>query len=87
MKVSAEKLKANCLKLIDSVASTREPVIITKHGKPVAMMIPAMPEPRTSLFGYMAGTAIVRGDIVTPVDEKWDVEGKARHSPRIMPNA
>lgn len=77
MKVSAGKFKANCLKLIDRVASTRKPLIITKYGKPVAMMVPAMPEPATPLFGYMAGTAIVRGDIVTPVEVKWNAEHKA----------
>lgn len=77
MKVSAGKFKANCLKLIDRVASTRKSLTITKHGKPVATMVPAIPESATPLFGYMAGTAIVRGDIVTPVDEKCDAEGKA----------
>jgi prevent-host-death family protein len=72
MEISAGEFKAKCLKLMDNVARTHEPVLITKHGKPVAMMVPVPPEPTTSLFGYMAGTATVRGDIVAPLDEEWE---------------
>jgi len=77
MEISAGEFKAKCLKLMDSVASTHEPLIITKHGKPVAMMVPVMPKPDTPLFGYMANTATVRGDIVAPIDVEWETESKA----------
>lgn len=74
MEISAGEFKAKCLKLMDNVASTREPLVITKHGKPVAMMVPMQPEPATPLFGYMAGTATEHGDIVAPLDVEWEVE-------------
>ena len=77
MEISAGEFKAKCLKLMDNVARTHEPVLITKHGKPVAMMVPVPPAPTASLFGYMAGTAIVRGDIVAPVDVEWEAESGA----------
>ena len=39
MKISAVKFKATCLKLIDRVAATGEPVIITKRGKVLARLV------------------------------------------------
>lgn len=74
MEISAGEFKAKCLKLMDEVASTHEPVVITKRGKPVAMMVPVEPEQAVSMFGYMAGTATVRGDIVAPIDVEWEAE-------------
>lgn len=40
MQISAVKFKATCLKLIDRVAETGEPVIITKRGKVLARLVP-----------------------------------------------
>jgi len=39
--IAAGEFKAKCLKLLDQVAQTRQPLIITKHGKPVAQLTPA----------------------------------------------
>ena len=39
MKISAVKFKATCLKLIDRVAETGEPVVITKRGKILARLV------------------------------------------------
>ena len=39
--VPAAKFKANCLALMDKVHETGESVVITKHGKPVAKLVPA----------------------------------------------
>lgn len=75
MEISAGEFKAKCLKLMDEVASTHEPLVITKRGKPVVMMVPIAPKQALPLFGYMAGTATVHGDIIAPVDAEWEVEG------------
>ncbi len=40
VKISAVKFKATCLKLIDRVAETGEPVVITKRGKVLARLVP-----------------------------------------------
>ncbi len=75
MEIPAGEFKAKCLKLMDQVAKTREPIIITKHGKPVAKLAPVENEVK-SLFGYMKGTVTILGDIVSPIDEKWSaIEG------------
>jgi prevent-host-death family protein len=70
--VAAAEFKANCLRLIDEVAQQRQPIIITKRGKPVAKLMPVEEEGPVDLFGYMAGTAKICGDIVSPIEDvEW----------------
>ena len=71
MKISAGQFKAKCLKLMDEVRNRREEVIITKRGKPVARLVPFDEKP-TPIYGCMKSTVAILGDIVSPVDEKWD---------------
>jgi prevent-host-death family protein len=66
--VSAAQFKANCLRLMDEVAQQRRPITITKRGKPVAKLVPVEEEP-IDLFGYMAGTATICGDIISPIED------------------
>lgn len=64
MSVNAAEFKSKCLKLIDQVASTHEPLVITKRGKPMARLVPIECETPASLFGYMKNTGQILGDIV-----------------------
>ena len=70
MKISATEFKAKCLKLMDTVARTGEPVVITKHGRDVAQLIHVQPGPE-SLFGYMRGTVRFERDVAAPVLGDW----------------
>jgi len=47
--------------------------LITKHGKPVAKLVPAEKQ-RDDIFGYMARKAKIVGDIVGPTTplEDWE---------------
>jgi prevent-host-death family protein len=67
--IGAGEFKSRCLKLLDEVADTREPLIITKHGKPVAQLVP-MPPPG-ELFGALAGSVLHEDDIISPLDAPW----------------
>ena len=72
MDIPAGQFKAKCLQIMDQVARSRQPVTITKRGKPVAKLVPADdPAELEPLFGYMAGTAEIRGDIVQSLDVEW----------------
>ena len=72
MEIPAGEFKAKCLQLMDKVSRSREPIVITKRGKPVAKLVPAdTPEPRARLFGYMTGTAEIRGDVVNMPALEW----------------
>jgi len=43
--IPAGEFKAQCLALMDLVSQTGEPVLITKHGKPMAKLVPAERRP------------------------------------------
>ncbi|MGH7099278.1 MAG: type II toxin-antitoxin system Phd/YefM family antitoxin [Stellaceae bacterium] len=67
-RIAAAEFKANCLRLMDEVAERRTQIVITKRGKPVARLVPVEEEP-IDLFGYMAGTARICGDIISPIED------------------
>lgn len=71
-KMAAGTFKAKCLAVMDEVQSKRETVIITKHGKPVAKLVPVGDE-KDEIFGFLAGKGRVVGDVVSPAFslEEW----------------
>ena len=71
--VSAANFKTNCLRLMDEVAQRRMPLIITKRGKPIAKLVPLDDKP-IDIFGRMAGTIKICGDIIEPTDEAWEAD-------------
>jgi len=72
--VSISEFKAKCLGLIERVHKTRQPLRITRHGRPVAEVIPAGPDRKRKFLGDMIGTAEIVGDIVSPVIDLEDIE-------------
>lgn len=74
MNISVAQFKARCLKLIDEVAATRKPLVITKRGKPLAKLVPIQDETLPPMFGYMKGTGEILGDIVNVPHEPWAAE-------------
>ncbi|HKS81886.1 MAG TPA: type II toxin-antitoxin system Phd/YefM family antitoxin [Candidatus Acidoferrales bacterium] len=65
-KMAAGVFKSKCLKVMDEVQAKREPVIITKRGKPVAKLVPVDAESK-EIFGFLAGKIEIVGDIVSPI--------------------
>ena len=71
--LAAGEFKAKCLKLLDDVAASGQPLTITKRGRPVAQLVP-MPAER-ALFGAMRGSVLTQQDLVAPVDdETWEAD-------------
>ena len=68
--VSASKFKEQCLALLDSV--DRDGVLITKHGRPVARLVPAATS-SSELIGALRGKIKIKGDILS-TGVKWDAE-------------
>lgn len=73
--MSISKFKATCLSVLARVKKTGQPVLITKHGKPVAEVVPPRPVPSAqSWIGSAAGVITIHGDIVAPVSDVDDWE-------------
>ncbi len=74
LKIPAAQFKSHCLSVMDRVSESGEPVIITKHGKPVVKLIPAKAD-GADVFGFMAGKAKIVGDveISAPLSD-WKLE-------------
>ncbi len=73
--MAAGKFKAQCLSVIDDVHDLKEEVIITKHGKPMAKLVPVRKK-KESIFGALRGQVEILGDLVEPITspEEWDEE-------------
>ena len=74
MEMTAIEFKSKCLELMDSIKDNHEIVVITKDGKPVAKLIPVDEKPKSSLFGFMKGSVKINGDIISPINVKWNAE-------------
>jgi len=72
--MKASEFKAKCLQVMDEVAATGEPVVVTKNGRPVGRLV-AHRRTRDTLFGAFAGALEVTGDLIGPVDVPWEAAG------------
>jgi prevent-host-death family protein len=70
-RMPAGEFKAKCLSVLDRVAETKTSVIITKHGRPVARLVPIAPETKAA---SLLGSVKYHADIVAPLNETWDAE-------------
>ena len=71
--LSAADFKARCLKLMDRVRETGIEYVITKHGEPVAKLVPYKAKQRTPVFGSLKGTVLKYERPLDPVDDEWDI--------------
>ena len=71
--VAAAEFKATCLELMDRVRETGIEYVVTKHGKPVAKLVPYVaPKPR-KVFGSMKGTVLKYERPFDSIDGEWDI--------------
>jgi prevent-host-death family protein len=66
--VAAAKFKEQCLSLLDHLDP--EGLVITKHGKPVARLLP-IERASADLIGVLRGQLQVKGDIMS-TGVKWE---------------
>jgi prevent-host-death family protein len=73
--IAISEFKAKCLAILERVEKTKTPVRITRHGKPVADVVPTVPMvDRAALFGSMRNSIQILGDIVSPVIDLDEIE-------------
>ncbi|TMA45584.1 MAG: type II toxin-antitoxin system Phd/YefM family antitoxin [Deltaproteobacteria bacterium] len=69
-RVGAAQFKEQCLSLLDRLGP--DGIIITKHGKPVAKLIPIATESR-ALVGSLRGKIKIKGKILS-TGLRWDAQ-------------
>jgi prevent-host-death family protein len=69
--VAATEFKAHCLALLEEVRETRQPLLVTRHGRPVVEISPYVPKD-ASRTNPLKGSILFQGDLISPIDEKWD---------------
>lgn len=88
--LSISEFKATCLAVLERVRQTGESILITRHGQPIAEVVPprAVDQPRRAFLGSLRGSARIVGDVTTPATsahafehgtiDDWDETNKAR---------
>lgn len=74
--LSISEFKATCLKVLEQVRKTRESIMITRRGEPVACVTPPpLPEKPESWLGTFRDQGTITGDIISPASdaEDWEV--------------
>jgi prevent-host-death family protein len=72
-KIGAAQFKERCLALLDGLSP--EGLIITKHGRPVARVVP-YPRAAADLIGSLRDKIGVRGDILS-TGVGWDADAES----------
>ena len=71
--VAISEFKAKCLAMLEEVQKTKESLLVTKFGKPLAEVIPPSPSRKEgSWLGSMRGEIQFLGDILSPVLDESD---------------
>jgi prevent-host-death family protein len=68
--IAASRFKEQCLALLDRVGP--EGIVITKHGKPIAKLIPIRTE-SAGLIGSLKGKIKIKGSILS-TGLTWNAE-------------
>ncbi|MFQ5737659.1 MAG: type II toxin-antitoxin system Phd/YefM family antitoxin [Acidobacteriota bacterium] len=68
------EFKAKCIAVIREAQATREPVVITRRGRPVARIEPIVETDRERQLGIFRGRMKIKGDIVAADStEDWEM--------------
>lgn len=70
--IAAARFKADCLRLIEEMNRDREPLTITRRGRPVAVLSPAEDAPTRPLIGALRGSVTRYDEPFAPAIEAAD---------------
>ena len=78
--LALSNFKSHCSKVISDMQHNHQSVVLTKHGEPIARVIPLNSKTRhktltkDKFFGMFKGRFEITGDIMAPLDEEWDAQ-------------
>jgi prevent-host-death family protein len=71
--MAVSQFKAHALRVVDRVAHSKECIVITKRGKPLAQVAPYRPLSGRPIPGKLSEAFVFEKDIVSPLDEApWE---------------
>ena len=73
-RVAAAEFKAKCLELMDHVRERGAEYVVTKHGIPVARLVPYTEPKRKPFFGSMKGTILKYERPLDPIEADYDID-------------
>ena len=73
--VGSAEFKARCLELVDRVKESRTEFVVTRHGRPVARLVPIDTIEPASLVGAMANSVLRYDGPFDPVPATWRLDG------------
>lgn len=73
-RVGSAEFKARCLELIDQVRESRAQYIVTRHGEPVAQLVPIEAQVPVSPVGVMRGTVLKYDGPFDPIPAAWSID-------------
>ena len=71
--IPISQFKAQCLSILAGMQKTLEPIQITKHGEPLAVIYPVLQgviEDRKA--GSMKSHTVINDDLLKPLDIEWE---------------
>lgn len=71
--VGAAEFKARCLEFVSDVERLGTEVVITRHRRPVARLVPARAK-TTRVVGALKGMVLEEGDLVSPLGVQWEAD-------------
>lgn len=71
--VGAAEFKATCLELMDQVQRLGIEIIVTKHRRPVARLVP-IAERSSGFCGALSGMILQQRDLVQPAGDTWEAD-------------
>ena len=73
--IAISEFKATCLAVLERVRRTGATIVVTKHGQPVAQIVPpSVARDGGEWLGAMRSSAVIVGDLTEPVAgaDEWD---------------
>jgi prevent-host-death family protein len=71
--VGAAEFKARCLQFMSEVERLGTEIVITRHRKPIARLVPAHAG-TSQFYGCLKGMILWEGDVVSPIDAEWTAD-------------
>ena len=78
--ITVAEFEGRCRELVEQVRRTRDPLLITHRGKPLAQILPYTSKKmrgkkvrRVKPSNPLKGSILYQGDLISPIDVKWKV--------------